>query len=192
MNIVRNQNNPGVSKRLSCTKQVPSIAPRARNIRLSTSIQTLEPQSTKMIMIQPCFTTYLEHGKDSSAREVRLAGKTPANTDPSTRISQENTEIGNAMGSNLLRLGRNGPVRGNQAITEACLNAALELRFWEAQACWSHAIRHIQLHLVEILRGNGFSVSQEVPPIFISSSSPCFALLLYVRVACSSAWLHLD
>lgn len=82
-----------------------------------------------MIMIQPYFTTYLEHGMDSSAREVRLAGETPANTDPSTQISQANTEIGNTMGSNPHRLGRNGPERENQAITEKCLNAALELRF---------------------------------------------------------------
>lgn len=77
-------------------------------------------------------------------------------------------------------------VWGTQVIIQTCLNAALELPFCEAQACEScPAIHHITLHLVEALQGNRFSVSQEVPPLRITSQSPCSPRPLYFFVACT-------
>lgn len=94
-------------------------------VSLGSSLRS-EPHSTNQqvekIIIQPYFTTYLEHRMDSSAPEVCLTGKTPANTDLSARISQANIEIGNAMKSNLLHLDRNGHfgcgLWGNQAVIQ--------------------------------------------------------------------------
>lgn len=44
---------------------------------------------------------------NSHEQESWLAGITPANMSLSTQISQANMDIGNAMKSNLLHLGRN-------------------------------------------------------------------------------------
>lgn len=140
--IVTHWNNPRVPERLSSTKQVHTIATESEIASCQAQIKLWNhtpPNSMWENSNEPARFTYLEHRMGSPAREVCLAGITPANTDLSTWISQANMEMRNTMKSNLLHLGRNGRFGGRlcEEIKPSFrhVKTPLELPFCEAQAC---------------------------------------------------------